>query len=63
MNVILIDDEKYATELLAMKLHKLNMDVQVLATFNQPEAAVDFIRQTPFDLLFLRHRDAPDEWI
>ncbi|MBC8152726.1 MAG: response regulator transcription factor, partial [Bacteroidetes bacterium] len=32
---------------------KLNMDVQVLATFNQPEAALAFIRQTPFDALFL----------
>ncbi|MEZ0607231.1 LytR/AlgR family response regulator transcription factor [Fibrella sp. WM1] len=53
MTVILIDDEKHATELLAMKLRKLNMDVQVLATFNQPEAAVEFIRYTPFDLLFL----------
>ncbi|MEZ0485177.1 LytR/AlgR family response regulator transcription factor [Fibrella aquatica] len=53
MNVILIDDEKYATELLVMKLRKLNMDVQVLATFNQPEAAVEFIKYTPFDLLFL----------
>jgi two-component system, LytTR family, response regulator len=53
MKAILIDDEKYATELLDLKLCKLNMDVQVLAKFNQPEAAVEFIRQTPFDVLFL----------
>ncbi|WP_020606107.1 LytR/AlgR family response regulator transcription factor [Spirosoma spitsbergense] len=53
MKVILIDDEKYATELLAIKLRKLAMDVDILATFQQPELAVDYIRQTPFDILFL----------
>lgn len=53
MRAILIDDEKHATEVLDLKLRKLNMGVQVLAKFNQPEAAVEFIRVTPFDLLFL----------
>ena len=53
MKAILIDDETYATELLAMKLHKLNLDVEVLATFNQPEAAVPYLQQTEFDVLFL----------
>ena len=53
MKVILIDDEKYATELLALKLQKLAMDVEVLATFNQPELAVDYLQKTPFDILFL----------
>ncbi len=53
MRAILIDDEKYATELLAIKLDKLNMGVQVLAQFNQPEAGLAFVRQTPFDVLFL----------
>lgn len=53
MKAVLIDDEKYATELLAMKLAKLELGVQVLAHFNQPEAALEFVRQTPFDVLFL----------
>lgn len=53
MKAILIDDEKHATELLDIKLRKLNMDVQVLAKFNQPEAALEYIRHTPFDVLFL----------
>jgi two-component system, LytTR family, response regulator len=53
IRALLIDDEKPATELLEMKLKRLNMDVQVIAKFNQPEAAVEFIRVTEFDLLFL----------
>lgn len=53
MKAILIDDEAYATELLALKLQKLNMGVEVLATFNQPELAVPYLQQTPFDVLFL----------
>lgn len=53
MKVILVDDEKYATELLTIKLRKLSMGIEVLATFNQPELAIDYIRQTPFDILFL----------
>lgn len=53
IRAILIDDEKPATELLEMKLKRLNMGVQVVAKFNQPEAAVEFVRVTEFDLLFL----------
>ncbi|RYC71354.1 LytR/AlgR family response regulator transcription factor [Spirosoma sordidisoli] len=53
MKAILIDDEKHATELLDMKLRKLDMNVQVMAKFNQPEAALEFIRHTAFDVLFL----------
>ena len=40
IRAILIDDEKPATEVLEMKLKRLNMGVQILAKFNQPEAAV-----------------------
>ncbi|TAE31279.1 MAG: DNA-binding response regulator [Cytophagales bacterium] len=53
MKAILIDDEKHATEVLALKLQKLRMGVEVLARFNQPEAALETLRHTPFDLLFL----------
>lgn len=53
IRAILIDDEKPATELLEMKLKRLNMGVQVVAKFNQPEAAVEFIRVSQFDVLFL----------
>lgn len=51
MKAILIDDELHATELLELKL--LTLGVQVLAKFNQPEQAVEFIRKTSFDVLFL----------
>ncbi len=53
IRAILIDDEKPATEVLEMKLKRLNMSVQILAKFNQPEAAVEFMRVTAFDILFL----------
>ncbi len=53
MKAILIDDETYATELLAIKLRKLNLGVEILATFNQPELAVPYLQQTEFDVLFL----------
>ncbi|MGA0560327.1 LytR/AlgR family response regulator transcription factor [Larkinella sp. VNQ87] len=53
MKVILVDDEKHATELLELKLRQVNPAVQVLAKFNQPEAALEFMRVTAFDLLFL----------
>lgn len=53
IRAILIDDEKPATELLELKLRRLNMGVQVLAKFNQPEAAVEYIRVAQFDVLFL----------
>lgn len=53
IKAIIVDDEKHATEVLEMKLRKLNTGVQVLAKFNQPEAAIEFIRMTAFDILFL----------
>jgi two-component system, LytTR family, response regulator len=53
MKAILIDDERMATELLALKLQKLNMGIEIVAQFNQPEAALDTLRHSPFDLLFL----------
>ncbi|GAB4000815.1 LytTR family DNA-binding domain-containing protein [Spirosoma daeguense] len=51
MKAILVDDETYATELLELKLQHLG--VEVLAKFNQPEAAIDYIRLATFDILFL----------
>lgn len=53
MKAILIDDEKHATEVLAIKLQKLHMGVEIIAQFNQPEAALNTLRNTAFDLLFL----------
>lgn len=53
IKAIIVDDEKHATEVLEMKLRKLNTGVNVLAKFNQPEAAIEFIRMTAFDILFL----------
>lgn len=51
MKAILVDDETYATELLELKLQ--NLGVEVLAKFNQPEMAIDYIRLATFDILFL----------
>lgn len=53
IKAILVDDEKHATEVLELKLRKLNAGVQVIAKFNQPEAAVEYMRVAAFDLLFL----------
>ena len=53
IRAIIVDDEKHATELLELKLRKLNLGIQILAKFNQPEAALEYIRTAAFDLLFL----------
>jgi len=53
IRTIIVDDERHASELLGIKLAKLDLGVEVLAKFNHPEAAVEFIRGAKFDVLFL----------
>lgn len=53
IKVILVDDERYCTETLAMQINGLGMDVEILAKFNDSVDALAFISTTAFDLLFL----------
>ncbi|MCB9082262.1 MAG: response regulator transcription factor [Lewinellaceae bacterium] len=53
MKAILVDDERYCTELLASLLAKHCPEIETIAEFNDPVAAVSFIQHSPPDLLFL----------
>ena len=53
IKVVLIDDEKLATEALQMQLKKLRKDVEVVAVFNDPTVAVKEIPKLDFNMLFL----------
>ncbi|MCB0560130.1 MAG: response regulator transcription factor [Lewinellaceae bacterium] len=53
MKAILVDDERYCTELLSALLAKNCPEVEVVAEFNDPQKAAEFIRENPPDLLFL----------
>ena len=53
IKVILLDDEVHCTESLEIILKTLKTEVQVLAKFNDPEHALEFIKLNKFDILFL----------
>lgn len=53
MKAILVDDELYCTELLSALLAKHCPGIEVLAEFNDPQKAVEFIQDNPPDILFL----------
>jgi two-component system LytT family response regulator len=53
IKVVLLDDEMPCTETLAMQISDLEIDVDILAKFNDPLKALDFIRSNQFDILFL----------
>ncbi len=53
MKAILVDDELYCTEVLAALLGKHCPEVEVVAEFNDPQRAAEFIKENPPDLLFL----------
>jgi two-component system LytT family response regulator len=53
IKVVLLDDEVHCTESLDIILKTLNIEVEVLAKFNDPELALKFIKQNQFDILFL----------
>ncbi len=53
INCILLDDESKALKMLEKKLLKNHPNINILATFQEPEKAVDAIRQLQPDLVFL----------
>lgn len=53
IKAVILDDEKNCVETLQWKLTHYCPNVEVLATFNDPMQALDFIRQNKIDLLFL----------
>lgn len=53
MKAILVDDELYCTELLSALLARHCPEVEVAAEFNDPQKAVDYIKDNPPDILFL----------
>jgi two-component system LytT family response regulator len=53
IKVVLLDDEVHCTESLDIILKTLNIEVEVLAKFNDPELALKFLKQNQFDILFL----------
>ncbi len=53
INCILLDDEAKALKMLEKKLKKNHPDINILATFQEPEKAVEAIRQLKPNLVFL----------
>lgn len=53
IKVILVDDEKLATETLQLQLKKLRRDIEVVAVFNDSQTALAEIPKLRFNLLFL----------
>ncbi len=53
IKVVIIDDEVHCSEGLSIQLHELSIPVEILAVFNRPDKAVDYLNQNSFDILFL----------
>lgn len=53
IEVVLIDDEKDSTETLDILLKVNFPGIQVIAKFNEPQSALEFLQKNQFDLLFL----------
>lgn len=53
LRAILIDDESKALESLTWELENFSNDVEILATFTEPEKALDFIANNKLDCIFL----------
>lgn len=53
LKAIIVDDELHCVETLEFQLQRLAHKVQVLAKFNRPQDAIEFIKTQEFDLLFL----------
>lgn len=52
-DIIILDDEKHCTDVLATLIAKAVPDYKILGIFNNPVEALAFIKKTPPDLLFL----------
>ncbi|MCB9336572.1 MAG: response regulator transcription factor [Lewinellaceae bacterium] len=53
MKAIILDDEKHSVATLAWKLEKFCPDVEVVKQFTDPVEALDYLKSSPPDLLFL----------
>lgn len=53
IKAVLLDDEKHCTKGLQMQLEEVCPQVEVIASFNSPTQAVDFVAKNSFDILFL----------
>lgn len=53
MNAVVIDDEKYCTDVLTILLGKHCQEVNVVAVFNQATAALDYLKSHQVDIIFL----------
>ncbi len=53
IKVVLLDDEKHCTQGLSMQLKSLAPQVEVMAQFNSPILALNFVQSNSFDILFL----------
>jgi two-component system LytT family response regulator len=49
----IIDDEQHSIDTLKWKLENYCPDVHVVASFDQPQKGIRFLRENPIDLLFL----------
>lgn len=52
-SVVLVDDEIHCTESLELMLRERHPDLKIDGKFNDAEAALDYLRRTPTDLVFL----------
>ncbi|MEL7123199.1 MAG: response regulator transcription factor, partial [Bacteroidota bacterium] len=53
IKALIVDDEKHSVATLAWKLEKFCPEVQVVNSFTDPAAALDFILNNKLDLVFL----------
>lgn len=53
IKVVLIDDEIPCIETLVMQIEDLNLNVKIVAKFNDPDLAMSFLSTNSFDILLL----------
>lgn len=53
MNAVVIDDEKYCTDVLTILIRKYCPEVNILETFNQSTLALDYLKSHQVDIIFL----------
>ena len=52
MKTLLLDDEQYCTDVLNLLIQKHCPSLQVVAIFNDPLLAIEYLKIYPVDLLF-----------
>ena len=53
IKAIIIDDEKHCIEMLKWELSNQNTDIEILASFNNPQEGLAFLNSNAIDILFL----------